>query len=223
IDNITNNTTYFTLDVTSKSSVISGTLSDEVLYKIQIQISTDKSLQQNIDTINVDLSTKADLVGGYVTPAQLDKTDALDVDDSTKIATAKAAYNLKQLVDVAQGNTVVALDQILNINGEITTLNNEIDLKENGLGNPVVDDYVLSSKSDGTRIWVNKGVSYTDITWENLLIQSKQGNTEQGQLFDIKGSVNTTRDYGKIIFTSQYTFDVYVNGITETIYLNQYF
>ena len=122
IDNITNNTTYSTLDVTSKSSTISGALNNEVLYKVQIQISTDKSLQQSIDTINVDLSSKADLVGGYVTPIQLDKTDALDVNDSNKISTAKASYELKQLVDIAQGNAVNALNQLITVNEELNAI-----------------------------------------------------------------------------------------------------
>lgn len=140
------------------------------------------------------------------------ETNKINVEVKPEPTVINAEINISKIV-VEVGASIGIGSNITPVWGGIvgdinnqTDLINELDAKENSLGNPTVDDYVLSSKIDGTRSWVEQsggsggssvwGEITGDITNQEDLVEYIEDNTPDAI---ITTDIISTVDVGAIV------------------------
>ncbi len=121
--------------------------------------------------------------------------------------------------DVVISKTDVGLSLVDNTSDQNKPISGDtqdaINLKEDKLGNPVVDNYVLSSLTDGTRVWVEAATGSVDSvnTQTGAVVLDSGDIAENGNLYYTDARVDAK------IASIDYPVDS-VNGITGTVILN---
>lgn len=86
---------------------------------------------------------------------------------------------------------------------------------------------VIYIENEGNSLWRWSGTQYVsigggtvgfkDITWEELVVYTTANLTESGQKYNIIGSVDATKNYGKIILDSKNTFTKFYETYSQFI------
>jgi hypothetical protein len=199
---------------------------------------TDTVIEVNVNTVSSgSIGAWGSIIGDIADQTDLQNALNLKVDKVTGkgLSTNDFTNTLKTKLDGIQSGAEVNVNadwdsvsgdsEILNkpiipsIDGlaTVTYVDDQDDLKENDLGNPLVDGYVLSSTIAGVRSWVEQGGSSGGGTWGSIT-----GNL--ADQIDLQSALDSKVDevVGKGLSTNDFTdtLETKLNGIAEGAEVN---
>jgi len=178
--NILNNTQNISTNlgkISNNSNIISQH-SIDISKNTQDILINEGNINNNSDVIVLNTNNillNKDLINDNSIKISKNTTDIFNNKQDIEVLQVDLATNTQDIginfisIETNRNAIILLQESDVNIGEEITNLSRELSLKENGLGDPGTNDYILSSKADGTRSWVENAFSANQFTVEDNL------------------------------------------------------